>query len=603
MPVQFGEFVLDESRRQLLRRGDPVHLSPKAFQLLSILVQEKPRALSKADLQERLWPDTFVTEGNLTTTVAELRSALGDDAREPRYIRTVHGFGYSFAAAAKDPSWFVTRRNATAVAALVGAAGIMLTLWLRSTPTRAVPHPPIQTLAILPFDTRGSDPADQHLGLGLPDLLITRLSNLHHLVVRPTSAVREFEYRRGDSQQIGRKLKVDAVLEGSIRTSADHIRVTVQLLNIREQRPIWAEQFDEKRAQMFTIEDKISARVADALTVRLSPNERIRLGKRYTADSEAYELYLQGRYHLQRAIEGEAGERRTAVDFFSRATKRDPAYALAWAGLAHGYAGLGVYNQMPPRLAWPNAQTAAQKALQCDNDLSESHSAIGAVQMFWLLDFAGAEREFLRALELDPRNILALRYYAFLLQCVGRFDEAITLHERQIEIDPLSPAVHLGLAGAYYAARQYDRAIQKNMIVLAMNPQFAQAHMALSRSYALQGHYDQAIAEAQKGSRSGGRNPTALAYRGYALARSGRKDEANQILRDLRVRFEKEKFSPFPLAVVYIALGKREEVFPLLEKGVDERTYIFGLKTEALLDPLRSDPRFAALLKRAGYGS
>jgi len=602
MPVQFGEFLLDEARRQLLRRGDPVHLSPKAFHLLSILVAETPRAISKSDLQERLWPQTFVTEGNLTTTVGELRSALGDDAREPRFVRTVHGFGYSFAAPVKQPLRAMPWK-AAGIAALVGALGIILILSLRSAPKPTFTQAPIRSIAILPFDTRGTDAADQHLGLGLPDLLITRLSNVRHLVVRPTSAVREFEDRRGDSQQIGRKLKVDAVLEGSIRTSADRIRVTVQLLNIREQRPIWAEQFDEKRAQMFAIEDKISARVADALTVRLSPSERIRLGKRYTADSEAYELYLQGRYHLQRAIEGETGERKAAVDFFSQAVKKDPSYALAWAGLAHGYGGLGVFNQMSPRSAWPNANAAALKALQCDSDLSESHSAMGAVRMYWLLDFPGAEREFLRALELDPRNILALRYYAFLLQCTGRFDEAITLHERQIEIDPLSPAVHQGLASAYYAARQYDRAIQKNLIVLGMEPQFTQAHVALARAYVIQRRYDEAIAEARKATGSGQRNAQALAYLGYALAHAGRREQADDILRDLRARFEKEQFSPLPLAIMYVALGRRDALFPLLEKGVDERTYIFGLKTDALFDPVRSDPRFSALLKRAGYGS
>ncbi len=254
---------------------------------------------------------------------------------------------------------------------------------------------------------------------------------------------------------------------------------------------------------------------------------------------------------------------------------------------------------MPPRDAWPNAQAAALKALELDGNLSEAHSAIGAVRMYWLLDFAGAEREFLRALELDPREILALRYYAFLLQCTGRFDESITLHERQIEIDPLSPAVHLGLAAAYYSARRYDRAIQNDLVVLGMNPQFTQAHISLSRSYALQGHRDDAIAQAQKA----GRNVQALAYLGYALARAGRRDEANQILRDLHGRYEKEHFSPFLLAIVYVALDQRDAVFPLLEKGIDNRTYVFGLKTDPLLDPLRSDPRFSALLKRAGYGS
>src|ERR1700730_1890333 len=208
MPVHFGEFTLDESRRQLLRGRDPVHLSPKAFQLLSILIQESPRAISKSSLQERLWPDTFVTEGNLTTFVAELRSALADDRQEARFIRTLYGFGYSFVAPIELPRAASDRgrhiRWAVAGVALLGAMAIVLILSLRS--TTVVPAAPIRSIAVLPFDTSGTDGADQHLGLGLPDVIITRLSNVRHLVVRPTSAIREFA-GQGDSTRAGRKLK------------------------------------------------------------------------------------------------------------------------------------------------------------------------------------------------------------------------------------------------------------------------------------------------------------------------------------------------------------------------------------------------------------
>jgi TolB-like protein/DNA-binding winged helix-turn-helix (wHTH) protein/Tfp pilus assembly protein PilF len=602
MPVQFGDFMLDESRRQLLRGGDPIHLSPKAFQFLSILIHETPRAVSKADLQERVWPETFVTEGNLATVVAELRSALDDDRRDAKFIRTLYGFGYSFTAPVANvasPSARRVRWRTAAVAAVLGAVGIVLILSLRSTESRPSGAAPIRSLAILPFDTTGSDRTEEHLGLGLPDVLITRLSNVRNLVVRPTSAIREFAGRPVDSRRIARDLKVDAVLEGSIRTSADRIRITVQLLNARQEKPIWADQFDEKRADIFAIEDNISRRVADALMLRLTPNEKSLLAKRYTGDSEAYQLYVQGRYHLQRAIEGEGKERKTALEFFQKAVEKDPGYALAWAGLAHTYAGLGAFNQGSREVLWPKAEEAALKALQIDSDLSEAHSAVGAVRMYWNLDFTGAQREFLRALELNPRNILALRYYAFLLQCIGRFEEAITLHERQIEIDPTSPAVHQGLANAYFHARKYDRAIEGSLMVLQMNPNNAQVHIALARAYSLRGESEKAIAQA----RQAGKSPNALAFLSYALARSGKRDEANQIRRALETRFAREQFSPFVMVIADVGLGDREAAFPLLEKAVKERSYIFGLKTDAILDPMRSDPRFAALLELAGYGS
>ncbi len=283
MPANFGDFTLDESRRQLLRGGEAIHLSPKAFQLLSILTHETPRAISKRDLQERLWPDTFVTEGNLSGLVAELRTALDDDAHDPRFIRTLYGFGYSFAAPIADVTAAARPRKqwkSAVIAALLGAVGIVLFLSLRSPPrSSGVAGAPIRSIAVLPFDTSGTDLADEHLGLGLPDMLITRLSNVRRLVVRPTSAIRDFAGRHGDSRRIGHKLKVDAVLEGSIRTSPQRIRVTVQLLNVREQKTIWADQFDEKRAEIFAIEDDISARLADALMVRLTPNEKSLLAK------------------------------------------------------------------------------------------------------------------------------------------------------------------------------------------------------------------------------------------------------------------------------------------------------------------------------------
>lgn len=597
--VRFSDFTLDHSRRQLLRGGEAIHLSPKAFQLLSILIQERPRAISKGDLQKQLWPDTFVTEGNLAGLITELRTALGDDARDPRFIRTVYGFGYSFAAEISDSSKprRLTRWTTAAGAALLGAAGIILILSLRSTIGSSPPTSvAVRSIAVLPFDISGADRADQHLGLGLPDVLITRLSNVHHLVVRPTSAIRELAGHSVDSRQAGRHLDVDAVLEGSIRTAPDRIRVTVQLLSVRDQKPIWAGQFDEKRAEMFTIEDKISERVAGALMLRLTPSEKTLLAKQYTADADAYQFYLQGRYYLQQGLEGRPDGRKSALQLFEKAVEKDPGYALAWAGLALGHAGLAVYNQASPRVHWPKAEAAALKALQLDHDLSEAHTAAGAVRMFWYLDFAGAEREFLRALEQKPRDILALRYYEHLLSCTERLDESITLRERVVELDPLSPAFQYELATGYITARQYDRGIRQAFVVLGMDPNNEPAHFSLATVYTLRHDYEKAIAHARKASELRGGRPQPIL--GYALGMAGRRAEANEVLEDLKQRGD---VTPFGMAIVYLGLGNRDAVFPLLQKGIDERSYALRLKVEPMLDPIRSDPRFAALLRRAGF--
>lgn len=604
MLVAFGEFTLDESRRQLLRGAEPVHLPPKAFQLLSILIQERPRAVSKKDLQERLWPDTFVTEGNLASTVTELRSALGDDRRESRFIRTLYGFGYSFTA--EIDSTAEARRHGpwktATVAALLGATGIVSILSLSSTPrSRAVITAPVQSLAILPFDTSGTDRAEEHLGLGLADVLITRLSNVRHLVVRPTSAVRDYAGRHVDSREAGRNLKVDAVLEGSIRTTPDRVRVTVQLLNVHEQKPIWAEGFDQKRADMFVIEDTVSERVADALMMRLTPAEKSLLAKRYTADPEAYGLYIQARYQREQSIREGRVNLKEPIGLLLKAVQKDPSYALAWAELAEMYAGSGGFDELPPQFAFGKAKAAVQKALLLDDELSEAHCAAAVTKMYGDLDYPGAEHEFLQALQLNPRNTIAMMHYGRLVQCLGRFDEAIALRKREIEVDPLNPGAQSFLAAAYLTARQDDLGIQQCLRVLRMDPNFSAAHTSLARIYTLRAEYDKAIAEARQAMRiEKNESFHGLAFLGYALGMAGRKAEASEILQQLK---SEKKVQPFDLAIVHMGLGHGEEVLRLLEKAVDDRTYVLRLKTEPIFEPLHSDPRFQSLLQRAGFGS
>jgi TolB-like protein/DNA-binding winged helix-turn-helix (wHTH) protein/tetratricopeptide (TPR) repeat protein len=623
MAVRFGDFTLDESRREISRGRDPIHLSPKAFQLLSILIQQTPRAISKTDLQEQLWPDTFVTEGNLAGLVTELRSALGDDAREPRFIRTLYGFGYSFASPitdvvtpdgqqvvdeASEPRR-VIRWTGAGVAALLGAAGVVLILSLRSmTGSGAIPvSTPIRSIAVLPFDTTGTDASQQHLGLGLPDLLITRLSNVHELTVRPTSSIRDYKGPHLDSRQIGRDLKVDALLEGSVRASTDRVRVTVQLLDVRQQKPIWADSFDEKRAEMFSIEDNISSRVAKALMVQVTPGEKTLLAKRYTANAEAYELYIQGRYRLHQA--GSAGTGRSvrhtsqeaAHDFFQKAVDKDPQYALAWAGLAQTYVNMGWFGQLPPATAYPKAETAALKALQLDDKLSEAHVAIGAVKAAWYLDYAGAEREFVRAVELSPKNIGAHVWLAHLVQSLGRFDEAIALRKRSVEIDPLDVNLQWGLANAYLTAHRYDAALKQLNVVLGMDPNYYEAHVAQLRIAVAQGRYDEAIAMGRKLVATDPANNRGLSFLGWAYGMAGRKAEAREILQSLQQEDDKDHLSPLAFAVVYMGLGDRDAVLRVLGKALVDRSYAVRLKTEPVFDPLHSDPRFIALLHKGGF--
>ena len=603
MPGHFGDFTHDASRRLLLRGADPVHLSPKAFQLLSILLRERPRAVSKKDLLDQLWPDRIVNEGNLASTVADLRSALGDDPHAPRFIRTFYGYGYSFTAAAdeEDRRLPAARRwRLPAFGAIAVATSLLVLLTLHSSvKSRGETPAPIQSLAVLPFDTTGTTAADKHLGLGLADLLIARLSNLHHLVVRPTSAVRSFTDRRTSSLNAGRELRVDAVLEGSIRTTADRVRVTVQLLNVREQKPIWTGEFDQKRADTFIIEDKISEQVADALTVHFGPKERVLLAKRYTADPEAYDLYIQARYQEGQWIRNERRNLNGAIALLQQAVRKDPSYALAWAGLGELYASSAAFGELPPQDAFAKAGSATQNAMQLDDELSEAHCSAAVIKMYWDLDYGEAEHEFRRALQLNPRNAIALMHYGRLVQSLGRFDQAIALRKREVEIDPLDPGVQSHLAAAYLTARRDELGIRQSLLVLHMAPDFSFAHISLARIYTLRGEYDKAIAEAREAVRTENGNGYGLQSRailGYALASSGRTKEAGEVLREIG---NDERVLPFDLAIVHLALGHRDEVFRLLDKALDDRTYGLRLKTEPIFEPLHSDPRFKALLRRA----
>ena len=603
--VRFGAFELDLRAGDLRKDGVRIKLHNQPFQVLTLLVERAGQLVSREELRQKLWDsETFVDfDVGLNSAIKKLREALGDSAETPRFIETVPRRGYRFiglqgpeTAARRRPH--IARWIAAALALFAVACAALLMVRHQQ---RAVEAPrPIRSLAILPFDTTAAETSDQHLGLGLTDLLITRLSNVRHLIVRPTSAVRGYLGRPTDSFDAGRKLNVDAVLEGSIRTTPDRVRVTVQLVRVGDRKPLWAGEFDQKRSDVFIIEDKISEQVADALMMQLSPDERVRLAKRYTTNPEAYDLYLQAEYRTDKVIREGRVRPNESVALLREAVQKDPSYALAWARLAELYGAAGAFNQMPPRFAFQEARTAVQKALQLDDELAEAHCAAGIIKMYWDLDYAGAERDFQRALQLNPRYARTLMHYGRLVQCLGRFDEAIALRKREIEIDPSNPGVQSHLYAAYLTARKDDLGIQQCRLVLRMDPNFSNAYASLARIYAVRGEYDKAIANAREAVRTDKEGFQGLALLGYALGMAGRKGEAAEILQRLE---DNKGVQPFDLAVVQLGLGHKDDALQILEKAFDDRTYSLRLKTEPIFEPLRSDPRFKALLRRAGFGS
>jgi DNA-binding winged helix-turn-helix (wHTH) protein len=361
---EFGSFRLNATEGLLLCDGSPVPLAPKAFAILSVLVEKGGRLVEKSELMEVVWPDTFVEESNLTQNIFTLRKLLGKDAHGRSYIETVSRRGYRFTAEVKElrDEGLPTAERSNGVA-LSGGGSRALT-----------------SIAVLPFSLIGEESGDEYLKLGMADALITRLGNIRKLILRPTSAVRKYVSHEQDSIRLGQKLGVDAVLEGTIRRRGEHVRITVQLVSVSGETMLWAERFDEKFTDIFAVEDSISEQVAAALILKLTGDEKRRLTKRYTEDVEAYQAYLKGRYFWNKRTEEEM---RKGVKYFRQAIELDPLYALAYAGLADSYNVLGIYNASAPRETFPKAKAAALKALEIDDALAEAHTSLASVLQFF----------------------------------------------------------------------------------------------------------------------------------------------------------------------------------------------------------------------------
>lgn len=477
--------------------------------------------------------------------------------------------------------------------------GLALVIYY-SQPQRPAPTAPIESIAVLPFKPLVAESRDPVLELGLADTLITRLSRLRHVILRPTSAVRQYTDLEQDPLAAGRELKVEAVLEGSLQRVGDRLRVTVRLLNVRDGSPLWAYQCDEQQCtDLFAVQDSISEEVAQALRLTLSGEEKERLIKRYTENTEAYQLYLKGRYFWNKYT---AEGFKKAIEYFQQAIEKDPSYALAYAGLADAYIQLGVDVHSPPKEVMPKAKRAAVKALELDEALAEAHLSLGTYRLFYDWNWLEAERELKRAIELNPNNPDAHHFYGHYLQAMGRTDEAIVETKRGLELDPVSLIINTELGWAFYWARQYDQAIEQYRKTLKMDPSFVFASWGLAQAYVENEMYDEAIAELEKARTLSGGWSALLAELGYASAMSGQRVEAQRILHELKERARQEYIDPALIANIYIALGEKEQAFEWLEKAYRGRSpvWMIWLKVEPKFDRLRSDLRFTDLIRRIG---
>jgi TolB-like protein/tetratricopeptide (TPR) repeat protein len=521
---------------------------------------------------------------------ASLRARLGGPL-----ILALLGLSLLAALAALYRPWNTSgsrRRDATAAPGNMAISGA---------PTGASAGQLPRTIAVLPFKNLGAGSGvgdEEYLGLGISDALIMRLGHSRRIIVRPTSAVRRYGDPQQDPLAAGRQQGVETVLDGSIQRSGERIRVTVQLFRVATGEPLWTGQFDERFTDIFAVQDSISERVMRALMGELSADEAARLRRQGAGSVEAHRAHLKGRYFWNKRT-NDGFEK--AVGFFRQAIALDPNYAEAHAGLADAYQFLGSSDVEERADNYARARAAAQRALELDETLAGAHASLGLIAMNFDWDWASADREFSRAVELDPNYATARHWWAEYLAAVGRFDEALAEIEQAQSLDPLSVTISADKGKLLYFARRYDEAIGQLSKTLEMEPDFMWARLWLALSYTAKGLPEQTLAELEKARAFPDGLSLMRAGGAYARAMLGRKDEARKSLAELKALAAQGRVDPFIIVLVYIGLEEKDQAFAWLNKEYEAHSVgLTSLKVCPLYDSLRPDPRFADLMRRVG---
>jgi TolB-like protein/DNA-binding winged helix-turn-helix (wHTH) protein/Tfp pilus assembly protein PilF len=604
----FGEFRLDGRQRLLLRNGTLVALAPKAVDLLTELLSHHGAVLTKDELLQQVWAGTFVEEANLAQTISVLRKALGQ-TDDNVYIETIPKRGYRFVHPVKtgipnapapqvehveSPETGMSRRRWITAGALVLSVGLPGAYWsfrrLRGRPDS------LNSIAVLPFVNISGDTANDYFADGLADELTHALTRVRGLQVVSRTSSFQFKNQPMDAREIGRRLQVSALLEGSVRNAGDRVRVTVQLIDAQSGRESWSESYDTDLDDILSVENRIAASIADKLSLNAPAPQQSSLAN--NGDPETYRLYLFGRYFWN--LQTEDGLIK-AIGYFEQAIQRNPRYALAYSGLADAWHRL-VWNGMrSPHEGYPNARVAAERATSLDPGLPEARTSLANIYFLYGWDWPQTEREIETALNLNPANPAAHHLASHYYTAMGQKQRSLVESQVGLRLDPTSVSLNSHLAWHHYFARQYDAASVQARKALEIEPAFAEAHAILGSALAQAGRVGESVIALKDAVRYAPGIPSRLATLGWAYAKSGDTHEANSALAELDATRQKRYVSSFDLALVYIALGSPARALQLLGSAYEEKAIgLVNLTVDPALDPLRGTPEFQQLVRKLG---
>ena len=641
--LRFSVFEVDLAACELRKHGLRIKLAEQPFQVLALLLEKPGEVVTREELHSRLWQaDTFVDfDHGLNNAVMRVREALGDSSETPRYVETVPRRGYRFIAPVEGAAFLVPAtaesahesriappvasqpseaavldassapartqprpsaiRFAILATAFLVIVGLLVAGVFRYTRGRATNDRARKSLIVLPIENLSGDKEQEYFADGMTDDLIANLAKIRSLRVIPRSTAMAYKGTRKPLSQIASELNVDAVFEGTVLRVGNGVRITAELVQVSTDRHLWAETYESQMGDILALQNRVSSAIVNEIRINLTPEDQERLAKAPAVAPEAYENYLKGRYYWNKRSDENLTR---AIGYFEQATRQDPQYALAYAGLADCYAIISaeIFGTMPAEEAAPKAKAAARKALEIDPTLAEAETSLATVKFNYDWDWNGAAAGFAKSIEDNPSYATAYQRYSLYLMATGRAEDSVAQINKARELDPLSISINFSLGWRFYMARQYDRAIQQLRNTLEMDPSYELPHLVLGMSYAMKGDFVSAIPELRKAVELSHGTPLMTSALANAYAQSGNKAESERLLADLSQESRTHYVSPYYFALVYVGLGESDKAIDELEKAFADRSNgLVFLKVEPELDSLRSDPRFLALQQRLHF--